>query len=142
MSNQTPRATWQIEIAGDKVTFSRFKEDKCIESYGAVDKGRAAIYAAAIVQGFAPPRGLARAADAAALGSWPMNGDAGTELNNVREAGSFSVCASTIACFGREEIDRSPVFGGDSVRHEMRDVRSGAGAQIEGKPAKSNVPQP
>lgn len=52
---------WHVEIAGGRVSFSRWANGKCLESYGAVDKARAAVYAAAIVQGFEPPRSLLHA---------------------------------------------------------------------------------
>ena len=51
---------WVIEINNEKVFFSRKWNGKTEESYAPVDVGRAAVFAAAIIQGYQPPRGLVR----------------------------------------------------------------------------------
>jgi hypothetical protein len=49
---------WVIEKSGEKVSFTRFLGDQVHESYAPVSQEVAGIYAAAIVQGFQPPRCL------------------------------------------------------------------------------------
>ena len=49
---------WVIEKSGEKVSFTRFLGEQVHESYAPVSQEVAGIYAAAIVQGFQPPRCL------------------------------------------------------------------------------------
>lgn len=55
-------STWQLEIKGERVRFIRWPfgvgEGVPDEVYGWVSRATAAVYAAAIIQGFQPPRGL------------------------------------------------------------------------------------
>jgi len=49
---------WQVEVRDDGVRFMRLFDGAPIETYGVVSKEKAAVYAAAITQGFEPPRAL------------------------------------------------------------------------------------
>jgi hypothetical protein len=49
---------WVIEKSGERFFFTRMLNDKAVESYAPVSQEVAGIYAAAIVQGFQPPRCL------------------------------------------------------------------------------------
>ncbi|WP_434939168.1 hypothetical protein ACRWQN_17640 [Shewanella sp. HL-SH8] len=49
---------WVIEKTGEKFFFTRWLGDQVHESYAPVSQDVAGIYAAAIVQGFQPPRCL------------------------------------------------------------------------------------
>lgn len=49
---------WVMEKKGELFVFTRMVNDKAIESYAPVSQAVAGIYAAAIVQGFQPPRCL------------------------------------------------------------------------------------
>lgn len=51
-------ATWVIEVLPDGVRFLRVHEGYVVEAYGLVDARKAAVYAAAIVSGYQPPRCL------------------------------------------------------------------------------------
>lgn len=51
---------WEIRIDEDKFFFTRFSEAKLHECYAPVSKDKAAVYLAAIIHGFQPPRALAR----------------------------------------------------------------------------------
>lgn len=51
---------WEMCIDGDKVFFTRSSETKPHEAYAAVSRDKAAIYAAAIIHGYQPPRVLDR----------------------------------------------------------------------------------
>jgi len=55
-----PALEWRIEIKPEGVRFSRFDHGKWTERYATVPPCKAAIYAAAITQGFEPPRALLR----------------------------------------------------------------------------------
>ena len=50
--------SWLIEIDGDVVQLKRLHEGKVCESYRHVDRATAVIWAAAIIQGYQPPRDL------------------------------------------------------------------------------------
>lgn len=50
--------TWQIEILPEGFRFLRLFEGKVVEVYAIVDGRQAAVYAAAIIQGYQPPRAL------------------------------------------------------------------------------------
>ena len=47
---------WTIELSGKKVHFTRYINNKVNEAYAPVSKRKAAVCAAAIIQGFEPPR--------------------------------------------------------------------------------------
>jgi len=51
-------STWIIDVNKNGVRFTRIHEGKAIENYGEVTLAKAAVYAAAIIQGFQPPRSL------------------------------------------------------------------------------------
>lgn len=50
--------TWQIEIRPDGFRFLRLFEGKAVEVYRVADGREAAVWAAAIIQGYQPPRVL------------------------------------------------------------------------------------
>lgn len=60
MSQQSKNGKWQerwvIEIHGDRFLFSREINGCTEESYGPVNGEKAAVFVAAIIQGFEPPR--------------------------------------------------------------------------------------
>jgi hypothetical protein len=49
---------WVIEKSGERLFFTRMLNCKAVESYAPVSQEVAGIYAAAIMQGFQPPRCL------------------------------------------------------------------------------------
>ncbi|MCS6160372.1 hypothetical protein ACQKC1_01935 [Shewanella baltica] len=49
---------WVIEISGERFLFTRMVNNTAVECYAPVSQAVAGIYAAAIVQGFQPPRCL------------------------------------------------------------------------------------
>jgi hypothetical protein len=51
---------WRIQINGESFFFSRYQDGSPIESYRTVDRAEAAVWSAAIIQGFQPPRHLDR----------------------------------------------------------------------------------
>jgi hypothetical protein len=51
-------ATWMIEVNVDGVMMTRMHDGKSVEAYRRVDHRTGAVYAAAITQGFQPPRNL------------------------------------------------------------------------------------
>lgn len=51
---------WEIAIAGDRVSFRRIHNGVVTESYAPAALDIASLYAAAIIQGFEPPRGRRR----------------------------------------------------------------------------------
>ena len=57
---EQPSDTWLIQVFPTGVHFSRLHEGRTVESYARVGLDKAAIYAAAVIQGFEPPRDLRR----------------------------------------------------------------------------------
>ncbi|MGI4936318.1 MAG: hypothetical protein ACRYF5_06170 [Janthinobacterium lividum] len=49
---------WRIQITGDTYRFKRYINGKLDESYRSVDQAEATVWAAAVIQGYEPPRSL------------------------------------------------------------------------------------
>ncbi|WP_368750314.1 hypothetical protein [Klebsiella aerogenes] len=57
LSGQQPQEEkWTISILGDRFTFNREVNGRTEESYAPVNREKATVFVAAIVQGFEPPR--------------------------------------------------------------------------------------
>ncbi len=52
---------WRIRISGERYEFSRYVHERCDECYRPASAAEAAVWAAAIIQGFEPPRHLKEA---------------------------------------------------------------------------------
>lgn len=52
------KATWLIEVSDDGVQMTRMHNGKANEIYPRVPHAKGAVYAAAITQGYQPPRDL------------------------------------------------------------------------------------
>lgn len=51
-------ASWTMDIQRDGVQFCRTHEGRVVEAYALVDHRKAAVFVAAIINGFQPPRDL------------------------------------------------------------------------------------
>lgn len=56
MGNKVSQERWIIEVKNDRFSFAREINGRIEDSYAPVNKDKAAVFAAAIIQGLEPPR--------------------------------------------------------------------------------------